>query len=83
MDIKFDANAAEKLINQIDKYCSGIQKEARELLVMLKEPRGWQDNQMRAFQTNVNEIANDLNQALALESEYMRTFYQRMMEVRG
>ncbi len=83
MDVKFDAVVAEKLIRQMDKYCMGIQKEAKDLLAVMKSPGDWQDNQMRAFQTNIYEIAKDLNQALALESEYMRTFHQRVMELRG
>lgn len=83
MDVKFDAGAAERLLQQMDKYCSGIQKETRELLSVLKNPGEWQDNQMRAFHTNINELAKDLNQVLALESEYMRTYHQRVMELRG
>ena len=67
MNIKFDAVAAERLIRQMDKYCFGIQKEAKDLLAVIKSPGDWQDNQMKAFQTNINEIAKDLNQALALE----------------
>lgn len=82
MDVKFDTGAAERLIRQMDRYCSGIQKETRELLAIMKKPGEWKDNQMRAFQMNIHEIAKDLNQALALESEYMRTFYQRIMELK-
>ena len=83
MGIKFDAVVAEQLIQQIDKYCSGMQKEARDLLAIMKDPGEWQDNQMRAFQNNITEIAKDLNLALALESEYLRTFHQRVKELRG
>ncbi|MCI8663047.1 MAG: hypothetical protein HFG69_07305 [Hungatella sp.] len=83
MNIKFDAVAAERLIRQMDKYCFGIQKEAKDLLAVIKSPGDWQDNQMKAFQTNINEIAKDLNQALALESEYMRIFDQRVKELKG
>ncbi len=83
MDVRFDAGAAEELIHQMDKYCSGIQKETKELLAVMKNPGDWQDNQTRAFQTNINALAKDLNQALALESKYMRTYHQRVMELRG
>lgn len=83
MDVRFDAGAAERLIQQMDKYCSGIQKETMELLAVLKDPGEWQDNQMRAFQINISELAKELDQALALESEYMRTYHQRVMELRG
>lgn len=82
MDVRFDAGAAEKLLQQMDRYCSGIQKETKELLSVLKNPGEWQDNQMRAFQANINELVADLNRALSLESEYMRTYHQRVMELR-
>ena len=83
MDIKFDAQAAEVLLRQMDIYCSGIQKETKELLAILKNSGQWNDNQMKAFQTNITEIAKDLNQALILEGDYMRTYYQRVQELRG
>ena len=83
MDIKFDAPAAERLLQNIDKYCSGIQKETKDLLAIMKSSGLWNDNQMKAFQANITEIAKDLNQALILEGEYMRTYYQRVQELRG
>lgn len=83
MDIEFDAAAAERLILQMDKYCTGVQKETRELRAVLKDPNRWQDNQGQAFRANITEITKELNQALKLESEYIRTFYQRVMELRG
>lgn len=82
MDVIFDAVAAENLIRQMDKYCSGIQKEAKDLLAVMKYAEKWQDNQMKAFQNNIRELAKDLNKALSLESEYMRTFQQRINELR-
>ena len=83
MDIIYNAAAAERLIHQMDKHCTGVQKEAKELLALLTNPGEWQDNQMRAFQANTMEIAKDLNRMLALEGEYMRTLYRKMMELRG
>ena len=83
MDIKFDAQAAEELISQMDAYCSGIVKETRDLLGIMKEGNGWKDRQKSAFQNNVDALAQDLNKALSLESEYMRTFHQRVTELRG
>ena len=82
MDIKFNAQAAMQLVQQMDKYCTGIQKEAKEMLTILKTSGQWDDNQMKAFQANINELAKDLDQTLALESDYMRTYYQRVQELR-
>ena len=83
MDIKFDASAADRLLHQMDIYCSGIQKETKDLLSILKNSGQWNDNQMLAFQANITELAKDLNQALILEGDYMRTYYQRVQELRG
>lgn len=83
MDIKFDAKEAEKLIKQMNGYCLGIVMEARELLNIVGNSDEWNDNQAKAFQNNIEELAKDLNKALALESEYMRTFDQRVKELRG
>lgn len=83
MDIKFDATAAEQLIKQMDKYCRGVQKETRDLLDIMKTSGGWNDNQKKAFESNINELAGDLNRALKLEADYMRTFDQRVRELRG
>ena len=83
MDIKFDAAAAEQLIKQMDKYCRGVQKETRDLLDMMKSSGGWNDNQKKAFESNINELAGDLNQALRLEADYMKTYDQRVRELRG
>lgn len=81
MDIKFDAVAAKQLIRQMDWYCSGIQKEARDLLDIFSGFEEWNDQQAKAFQNNIVEIANDLNKVLFFESDYIRMFYQRVMEL--
>ena len=83
MDIKFDASAAEQMIKQMDKYCRGIQKETKDLLDIMKTSGRWNDNQKKVFESNINELASDLNQALNLEADYMRTFDQRVRELRG
>ncbi len=83
MDIKFDADAAEQLIKQMDKYCRGVQKETKDLLDAVRSSGGWDDYQKKAFESNIIELAGDLNQALSLEADYMRTFDQRVRELRG
>lgn len=83
MDIKFNAAVAERLIDQMSGYCSGIMEETRALMKLAESQGEWRDNQADAFRNNVAELAKDLNQALSLESEYMRTFHQRVTELRG
>ena len=81
MTIKFDSHAAKQLVKQMDKYCRSVQKEAKELLNILKSADDWKDNQRIAFQANINEIAKDLNQALILQSDYVNTFDKRIKEL--
>ena len=83
MDIKFDVVAAEQLIKQMDIYCRGVQKETRDLLDIMKSSGGWDDNQKKAFDSNINELAAELNQALRMEADYMKTYDQRVRELRG
>ena len=83
MDVKFDAAAAERLIGEMSTYCSGIMNETRDLLQITNETGQWSDNQSEAFRNNMTELAKDLNKALSLESEYLRTFHQRVTELRG
>lgn len=83
MDVKFNAAAAERLIYQMDSYCSGIMDETRALMKIAEYRMLWRDNQAEAFCNNITELAKDLNKALSLESEYMNTFRQRVTELRG
>ena len=83
MDIKFDAAAAEQLIQQMDVYCSGITKETRDILDVVGNSGEWNDTQMKEFQKNITEIAKNLNKALSFSSEYIRIFHQRVTELRG
>lgn len=82
-EIKFDSNSAERLLSEMNTYCIGIQKETRDILGTLKSTDSWNDRQTKAFQTNMSEIAKSLNQTLQYEGEYMRTFQQRVQELRG
>ena len=82
-EIKFDAGAAERMISEMNIYCTGVQKETRDILSILKSEDTWDDRQTKAFQANMSEIAKDLNQALRHEGDYMRTYYSRVQELRG
>ncbi len=83
METKFDANAAEVLLQEMNKYCLGIQKETRAILETVNLLDNWNDNQKKAFQNNINELAKDLNKTLSFESEYMKVFYERIIELKG
>lgn len=83
MDVKFDSLAAEQLIRSMLKYCRGIEQDTRDLLDIMNHTDNWKDNQSKAFNNNVYALAEDLDKILALEGDYMRTFYERVQELKG
>ncbi len=83
MSVKFDAAAAEKLIEQMDQYCSSIQSEATEMLDILELYGEWNDSQHQVFHDSVVEVSRDLIKAMELQSNYMQIFSERVAELRG
>ena len=82
MSVKFDAAAAEKLIEQMDGFCSSIQREAVDILDILELSGEWNDAQHSRFHRQIMEINKDLIKALQLQSEYMQLFTERVEELR-
>lgn len=82
MSVKFDAAAAEKLIEQMDGFCSSIQREAVDILDILELSGEWSDAQHSRFHGQIMEINGDLIKALQLQSEYMQLFSERVEELR-
>ena len=82
MSVKFDAAAAERLIEQMDGFCSAIQREAVDILDILELSGEWDDSQLRRFQDNIMEINKDLMTALQLQDNYMRLYAERVEELR-
>ncbi len=82
-EIRFDAGAAERMISEMNTYCTGVQKETRDILSILNSADTWNDRQTKAFHANMSEIAKDLNQALRHEGDYMRAYHRRVQELRG
>ena len=83
MSVKFDAAAAEKLIEQMDIFCSSIQRDAVDILDILEISGNWDDDQYHNFHDNIMAINQDLVRALNTQSEYMQIFMDRVTELRG
>ena len=83
MDVKFDRNTAVRLIREIDGSCDSMVKDTRALIKMLKQADAWNDYQKQAFERNINVIAQELNQTLTQEEEYMKIYYERVQELGG
>ena len=82
MSVKFDAAAAEKLIEQMDGFCSSIQREAVDILDILELSGEWKDTQHSRFHEQIMEINKDLIKALQLQSDYIQLFSERVEELR-
>lgn len=83
MDVRFDSKAAMELIRQMDKYCSDIIIDMKEISRIVSSTSEWHDNQRDAFEVNLNSLKSDLNIALNMEIEYKKTYEQRVNELRG
>jgi hypothetical protein len=83
MDFKFDANAAEYLIKRMNKCCSTISKESKNLQRIISDNVKWNDNQKRAFCNNITALGIDLDETVSLEQEYIEYYEQKVNELRG
>lgn len=83
MSVKFDAAAAEKLIEQMNIFCSSVERDAVDILDLLELFGSWDDLQYQNFHNNIMELNKDLLHALTLQSEYLQLFQQRVNELRG
>lgn len=82
MDVRFDLNAANYLIAQMNSYCMDMQREATDILDILEFSGKWDDSQMRQFHGNILDISKELIQAMQLENEYMNVFRERVEELK-
>ena len=82
MDVKFDSMAAQQLLMNMDRFCREIQGDTKALLHTVDDAYNWKDPQNMAFQRNIYDVARDLEIALKVESEYMRTYASKVKELR-
>lgn len=83
MDVRFDAVAAQSLIDAMYTYCSSIQNDAKDVLKLIDSGKDWNDPQFQTFSDAVRQICSDLDKTLKLESEYLNTFQERVNELRN
>ena len=83
MDVRFDAMAAQTLIESMCTYCTSIQKDAKDVLRLIDSGKEWKDPQFQNFSEAVHQICSDLDKTLKLESDYLNTFQARVDELRG
>ena len=83
MEVKFNIEAAERLIQSIEIYCVNMQKEAVELLDILELSGLWSDQQAHVFHENIQSVSADLCKALAKENEYLQIYRDRVNDLRG
>ena len=83
MDVRFDAAAAQTLIDSMCTYCSSIQKDAKDVLKLLDSGKEWNDPQFQTFSEAVRQICSDLDKTLKLESDYLTVYQERVNELRS
>ena len=81
MSIKFDLYAAERLIKEMDLYCTFLAQDVRELIRATNTYDLWNDKQKEAFKNNVTLIVSDLNSSLHFQGEYMDEFQKSVNEL--
>ena len=83
MDVRFDSNAAQKLIESMNDYCHEIEIDAVEVLKLTDSIPEWQDDQAKQFCQSIRLICKDLSKVLHLEGEYLNLYQKRVNELRG
>ena len=83
MGVRFDAVAAETLVQQMEEYCQAMSQEGAELLDILECTGEWKDIQAQSFSDHVMKISKDLVKELENYSNYMEIYKSRIAELRG
>ena len=81
-EIRFNASAAEKLVQEMDAYCQSMSREGSEILDLLEGAGEWDDKQSQVFSEYIMEISKMLVEALGNYSTYMDIFSKRIAELR-
>lgn len=83
MDIIFDAEQAELLVNKINDYCETIDYNGGSLLDVLDYGVDWDDSQREYFRDYISDKCNSLKEALIMEYEYKELFSNKIKELKG
>ncbi len=82
MSVIVDITLAEKLVSNMDSCCREIQKETKELLMLLNDMTDWKDNQAVIFKKYCTEIVKDLSVILKMEGNYLKMYDNKIKELR-
>lgn len=84
MEIKFDTKAAEELIRNMNSYCVDIVQQRKKLIeIMNNVNSSWDDYQSKAFDNHMRDIIEELNECLNNESEFMKIYQEKIIQLRG
>ena len=79
--IKFNADAAKSLVQEMEIYCQSMSKEASDLLDLLEGTGEWNDKQAQVFSEYIMSVSKMLVEALGNFSAYMDIFSKRIAEL--
>lgn len=81
MDVRYNSEAAHRLIEKMEQYCMALQKNGQDLANIIGFTAAWQDRQYEAFRNQVSSMIQDLNAALGEQQIYVDSFRQKVQEL--
>ena len=82
MDTRYSADVVDQLLKSMAEYCQSIQNGARDLNKLLNTSYMWRDSQYERFGMHINEMNQDLEKVLKIQSEYMNILDSKVREMR-
>ena len=81
MDVKYNSEAAHRLIEQMEQYCAALQKNGQDLANIISASATWQDHQYESFCNQITSMFQDLNAAMKEQQIYVDSFKQKVQEL--
>lgn len=83
MNILFDAEEANKLVDQMYDFCEKIENDAINVLKSLNDVSNWNDNKKDDFEKNIYGIWVNLDEITKQQRQYADTFKEKIKELEG
>ena len=81
MDVRYNSEAAHRLIEQMERYCAALQKNGQDLANIVGFSIVWQDRQYETFRNQISSMFQDLNAAMGEQQIYLESFRQKVQEL--
>lgn len=81
MDVRYNSEAAHRLIEKMEQYCAALQKNGQDLANIIGFSAAWQDRQYESFRNQISSMFQDLNAAMGEQQSYLESFRQKVQEL--